>query len=100
MAEFTVGTPIETQEPQIEVTFGPDTQLLPGEHRFQLVVVDDAGNQSAPDAVVVVVQDPGPTAVLEAPQAVKFNQPFKLDGSNSSDIADGKIQRYIWTLLG
>ena len=52
MATFTVGRPITTKEPTITV----DAGLPVGLHRFQLVVVDDAGNRSVPDVAVVSVQ--------------------------------------------
>ena len=43
MAIFTPGTPVETAEP-----FIPVEALPPGAHTFSLVVVDEAGNPSAP----------------------------------------------------
>ena len=52
MATFTVGKPITTKEPTVTV----DAGLPVGLHRFQLVVVDDAGNRSEPDVAVVSVQ--------------------------------------------
>ena len=52
MATFTVGRPITTREPTIAV----DAGLAVGAHRFQLEVMDDAGNRSRPEVAVVTVQ--------------------------------------------
>jgi hypothetical protein len=100
MANFVVGTPQETQQPAIEVTVNPQTPLPVGKHRFQLVVVDDAGNASLPDTVEVIVRDSkNPTAVLKVPSQVEFGQSFLLDGRASSDVAPGKVVKFIWTML-
>ncbi|MBX3081432.1 MAG: hypothetical protein KF716_07325 [Anaerolineae bacterium] len=53
MAKFKPGEPIVTEEPFILV----DAGLKPGRYVFQLVVVDDEGNESAPDRVQIVVSD-------------------------------------------
>ena len=61
MAKFVRGKPVETDAPTVVV----DAGLPPGRHRFQLVVVDDAGNRSAPAAVDVVVGPrPGPSGLI------------------------------------
>ena len=52
MAAFTIGRPITTTARTITV----DAGLPVGSHRFQLVVVDSAGNRSRPDVAVVTVQ--------------------------------------------
>jgi hypothetical protein len=46
---FQRNAPIETTQPTVVV----DAGLPPGAHRFQLVVVDGAGNRSRPAEVVV-----------------------------------------------
>jgi hypothetical protein len=51
MAEFVPGTPVVTREPVVTV----DAGLRPGRHVFRLVVVDDNGQQSAPDERIVTV---------------------------------------------
>ena len=100
MAKFTIGKPIETTVPSVEVTVDPEKPLAAGKHRFQLIVVDDTGNQSLPDEIDVVVKDlQKPTAVIKAPSQVDHGQSFTLDGSGSSDIEPGKIVKYIWTLV-
>jgi hypothetical protein len=50
MAVFKRGEPIATEEPVVRVD-----RLLVGDHVFQLVVVDDEGNESAPDVAEVRV---------------------------------------------
>ena len=100
MSTFRVGTPIETKEPTIEVTVNSDSMLGVGRHVFRLVVVDDSGNVSKPsDAVVVVLDDQAPTAILKAPGRVSAGQSFMLDGSASTDLPPGKIATYTWTLV-
>ncbi|MBI4874123.1 MAG: hypothetical protein HY822_05770 [Acidobacteria bacterium] len=100
MPAFVPGTPVETTEPTVEVTVDPQRPLPIGRHRFQLVVVDDSGNRSAPDTVDVVVRDSqNPTAVLRVASQVEFGKSITLDGRASSDVPPGKIARYIWTML-
>lgn len=100
MAKFEVGTPITTEEPTIEVTVDPTDALPVGRHVFQLVVMDDSGNESRPAEVAVVVRDTeAPTAVIRAPSQVSFGKSFALDGRASSDLPPGKIVRYEWTLV-
>jgi hypothetical protein len=48
---FTPDRPLATRESVVVV----ENRLLPGRYRFRLVVVDDDGNESAPDERVVVV---------------------------------------------
>ncbi len=100
MAKFVVSTAISGTDPTIEVTVDPASPLPVGQHRFQLVVVDEAGNQSLPATVDVTVKDTtNPTAVLTAPAQVEFGKSFTLDGHTSSDVAPGKVVQYIWTQL-
>ena len=53
MARFSIGRPIATREPFIEV----DPGLRPGIHRFQLEVETLDGRVSKPDFVSVTVVD-------------------------------------------
>ncbi len=100
MATFQPGTRIETDQPSIEVTVAPESPLPTGRHRFQLVVVDDSGNVSDPDEVVVIVKDTQrPTAVLDAPAQAEFGQSFLLSGKRSSDVPPGRVVKYIWTMV-
>ena len=101
MADFVINTDITTDTPTIEVTINADKTLALGRHQFRLIVVDDSGNQSAPDVVTVLVIDQGaPTAVLNVPQAVAFGTSFNLDGTKSFDVGGGRVVQYIWTYLG
>jgi hypothetical protein len=100
MASFTIGKPVESETAAIEVTVGPGSPLPVGQHAFQLVVVDDAGNKSVPAQVSVTVKDmKAPTAILKAPSQVPFGQSFELDGHESTDAAPGQIVKYIWTMV-
>ncbi|MFN8468433.1 MAG: hypothetical protein U0X20_22940 [Caldilineaceae bacterium] len=98
MAIFAVGVPVKTEEPVVEVEAPRGSPLLPGVYFFELKVVDDAGNESAPVQARVVISDPGPVAVIRAEEKVPFGEKFKLDGSGSSDIPPGRVVTYIWTM--
>ncbi len=100
MAIFNIGASVETTTPTIEVTVNSDSPLPIGRHKFQLVVVDDSGNSSLPDSVDIIVRDTiNPTAILIAPTQVEAGQSFTLDGNKSSDVAPGKVVKYIWTQI-
>ena len=101
MAEFVLNQDVETEEPNVEVTVTPNNALNLGRHRFRLIVVDDSGNVTTPDEVVVIVADSeAPTAVIRAPATVAFGSSFDLDGRRSVDAGGGRIVRYRWTYLG
>lgn len=101
MAEFAINTEVATDIPTVEVTLSPDKPLPIGRQRFRLVVVDDSGNVSQGDEVVVIIADQdAPTAVLRAPSVVGFGRSFILDGSRSFDVGGGKIIKWVWTYLG
>lgn len=82
----------------------------PGSYRFQLVVVDASGNESAPALLDVRLLDrEAPTAVARALDAsgtpvtnatFQMGDGFSLDGSQSVDAGGGRIATYRWTLLG
>ena len=98
MATFVPGVPVATTESRVDVTVTPANPLPPGRHRFQLVVVDDSGNESdASIADVLVVDNTKPTAVLDAPASVPFGSSFSLSGARSIDLAPGRIVQYRWT---
>ncbi len=101
MAEFTINAEVTTTEPQVEVTVTAERPLALGRQRFRLVVVDDAGNRSAADEVIVIVADQdAPTAVLRAPRITASGRSFNLDGSASFDAGGGRIAQWVWTYLG
>jgi hypothetical protein len=91
--------PVVTQSP-IHVIEGG---LAPGKHVFSLVVVDDEGQQSEPDEVVVMVIRDTKIPVAnagkdkEGDSAVLEGSSVTLDGSGSRDPDGGEITRYIWT---
>lgn len=99
MAEFRPNQPVETSESSVEVTVNPQNPFPVGRLRFRLVVTDDAGNESEPDEVDVIIRDSErPTAVLDAPSTVDFQTSFTLSGERSTDIG-GRIVRYRWELV-
>ncbi len=101
MAEFIINQEVKTDTPTVEVTLSPDRPLPLGRHTFRLVVVDDSGNSSIPDDVIVIVADTqNPTAVLAAPRSVAFGTSFNLDGTRSFDAGGGQVVTYLWTYLG
>ena len=101
MAEFIINQEVKTETPTVEVTISPNAPLPLGRHTFRLVVVDDSGNTSVPDEVVVIVADQeNPTAVLSAPRTAGLGQSFTLNGERSFDAGGGRITTYLWTYLG
>lgn len=101
MAEFVINSDVVTDTPTVEVTVSANRPLGLGRHRFRLIVVDDAGNKSVGDEVIVIVADQeAPTAVVRAPSVVASGRSFELDGSRSFDVGGGKVVSYVWTYLG
>ncbi len=99
MPEFNPGQTIETREAVVQVDASPEKPLPPGKMVFQLVVIDDKGQESAPvTADVYVIDNARPTAIMTAPSKVQAGQPFRLDGSRSTDV-DGQVVRYRWTRI-
>lgn len=101
MAQFVTGVDIATQDPTIEVTVDSAQPLPVGRQTFQLVVVDDSGNKSQPDRIVVIIADQdAPTAVLSGPQVVGAGRSFTLRGDRSFDVGGGKVVQWVWTYVG
>lgn len=108
MAEFKPNVPIVQKDPIVTVDINKDAPLPPGKYRFQLVVVDDANNESDPAIIEVIVQDTQrPTAVLDMVNAdkaivrpvVQQGASFILSGARSSDVAPGKVKAYRFTMI-
>ena len=101
MAVFNPGDKQETPDSKVEVTVSANNPIKVGVHRFQLVVIDNDGNESAPQTAEVLVRDlERPTAKLEIlPKSVEFGKSFVLVGSDSSDVAPGTIKTFRWTRL-
>jgi hypothetical protein len=100
MPVFQPGTVVDTGERAEVLVEAGQRPLSVGRHRFQLVVIDDAGNESAPAFCdVTVIDNQRPTAIITPAQlSVAFNTNFTLSGANSTDIG-GRIVRYRWTLI-
>jgi len=95
------GETVETKTASVEITSSVEQFLPVGTHTFQLIVLDEDGNESDAAQVKVVVRDTQrPTAVIVGPESAELGQSFSLDGSRSTDVAPGKIAAYRWTLLG
>lgn len=100
MAKLEINVPFETDQAVIVMEVDPAAPLPRGRHLFQLEVVDDSGNVSAPDQRVVIVADrERPTAVLNAPQIADLGKEIPLNGEKSFDIG-GSIKTYRFTYLG
>ncbi len=112
MARFTPGvdTEVRSDEPLLEVAVTRETPLAIGQHVFRLIVQDDAGNDSAPATVTIIVQDTErPTAVIltidatggrnpEPTVSMPFGSAFSLTGERSSDIG-GQVRAWNWALV-
>jgi hypothetical protein len=108
MAIFKFNQPIIQPDPVIKVDISAADPLPIGANRFQLIVVDDEGNESEPTFVDVIVQAPtNPTAVLDVVDSnlkpveprVAFGKPFILSAARSLDVDAGKIVEYRFTLI-
>ena len=108
MAQFAPNQPVAQADPTVSVDVTPNSPLPMGVNRFQLIVVDDSGNESAPVFLEVIVKDlDNPTAVLDMVDArggrvdptVDFGAAFTLSGARSSDVAPGKVVEYRFTLV-
>jgi hypothetical protein len=108
MPVFNVNKPVNQTGHTVKVDVSAAAPLPLGMNRFQLVVIDDAGNPSEPTFLNVIVRDTDkPTAVLQMVDAsgraidpsVPFGTSFNLTGVNSKDTAPGKIVEYQFTLL-
>ncbi|MES2034792.1 MAG: hypothetical protein V4466_11490 [Pseudomonadota bacterium] len=109
MVKFVPKTPVVQPDPQVKVDVTAADPLPLGVNRFQLIVVDDAGNESEPAFLEVVVRDRArPTAVLQivdgngspiSPAEVPFGSSFILSAEKSSDVAPGKVVEYRFTLM-
>ena len=108
MPQFKPNQAVVQPDPAVKVESSRDSPLPVGANRFQLIVVDDAGNLSDPVVIEVIVAAAlVPTAVLEVVDDsgariepnVPFGKTFTLSGAKSSDVAPGKVVEYRFTLL-
>ena len=101
MTKLVLNTPFETDKPIVTVDVDPSRPLSRGRHVFELTVVDDSGNVSAGDRLVVIVADrERPTAVLQGPSIVDVGKSFDLNGARSFDAGGGTVKTYRFTYLG
>jgi hypothetical protein len=91
---FTVNKPVDTPTPSVEATI---PNLAPGTTcTFQLIVIDQLGQESAPVTATVEIQG-APVAKITAPKTAAAGKTFTLDGAGSTP--QGQIKSYRWTLL-
>jgi hypothetical protein len=93
------GGPSVSFSPTLSVT----TFTAPGNPAaltFTLTVTDSLGLASAPDEVVVTVNNQAPVASAGSDQSVNRNTLVTLDGSGSSDLDDDLPLTYHWTQTG
>lgn len=111
MAYFDVGQTIPSDEPFIVV----DPNLDLGEHVFELVVEDQARNQSNAVSITVTVIDTiPPEAKLETythddntgepgdpipDGTIQYGNRFCLNGKDSDDLGGSPIVQYYWTRI-
>ena len=112
MAKFIPGqtTEVSADEPTLDVLVDAQNPLKVGKHVFQLIVTDDAGNESEPAIVTIIVRDrERPTAVIDVVNAageristpsveIPLGQRFQLLADRSSDIG-GVVRGFKWTLM-
>ena len=108
MAQFVVNKPVVQSDPVVKVEVTADNPLPLGDNIFELVVIDNAGNRSAPQRISVIVRDAeAPTAILDMVDengqiidpVIPFGSSFVLSAARSSDVAPGKIESYHFILL-
>ncbi len=103
MPIFKKNKSVQQGQPQVKVQFAANSGLDLGANRFELVVIDDAGNESAPAHLDIIVKDTDrPTAVLDMVDGngkritptIGQGKSFFLSGARSSDKGDGKVVKY------
>lgn len=107
MAKFIRNKPVKTTTPKVKVELNRNDKLDLGVNRFRLVVVDDAGNESEPAFLEVMVKDNNrPTAQIDLVDGngkrltnltLKQGQQILLSGERSADDPPGKVVDYLWT---
>lgn len=103
-AKFEIGAKISSpgDDPKLRIVVDPQKPIPTGEHRFVLICVDDAGNESKPAEVVVTVfDDKAPVAkltVVPGPR-IPFGDSFGLSADGSFDVG-GTIKEFRWFMVG
>jgi hypothetical protein len=109
MTQFVKNVPVYQGDPQTPLEVMGDPPWTGGASRLQLIVVDDAGNQSDPVFVdISVKQRPQPTAKLAlvdgdgnpiTPVQVPFGASFTLSAAGSAAVAPANLVEYRFTLV-
>jgi hypothetical protein len=109
MTQFVKNIPVYQGDPQSPLEVLGDPPWTGGASRLQLIVVDDAGNQSDPVFVdIAVKQRPQPTAALAligedgrpiTPAQVPAGASFWLSAADSAAVAPAAIATYRFTLV-
>ncbi|TVZ37376.1 hypothetical protein P886_1717 [Alteromonadaceae bacterium 2753L.S.0a.02] len=97
---------VETSDARLDIEMG-ERPLPLGEHRFNLQVFDNSGNQSTAAIVsVFIIDTQAPTAILrvlnnqgQPVNRIAFGDNFTLDASLSTDAGGGVIDRYVWRMV-
>lgn len=102
MPKFRLGSEHPTQVPKVIVDFDQEHPFRIGNtYVFQLVVVDNSGNESAPVECKVLIEDnqlPIARITLQTPPAV-FGKSFTLIAKGSEDVGGGRIVAFRWKLI-
>lgn len=107
MAKFIRNKPVTTTIPKVKVELNRNDKLDLGMNRFQLVVVDDAGNESDAAFIEIMVKDnKRPTAHIDLVDGngkrltnltIREGQQILLSGERSEDHPPGKVVQWKWT---
>ena len=100
-SQLVVGAPVVTADATVTVDASLTNPVDPGDHVFQLIVVDENGVESTPveQRVTISPDDRKPQAVLAMPAEVAFGQPFTLDGTESTPVPGHQITSYKWIMM-
>src|SRR5947199_9579046 len=101
-SQLVVGAPVVTSDATVTVDASVTNPVDPGDHVFQLIVVDENGVESTPveQRVTISPDDRKPQAVLTAmPAEVAFGEPFTLDGTESAPVPGHQITSYKWIMM-
>ncbi len=94
MPQFAPNVPVETSTPDVLVD---SMDLGIGEHVFELVVVDEAGNKSKPSRWRVTVTPPSrPVAVITTPPRVIAGVAFQLGAQKSVAPPGRRLVLFQW----
>src|SRR5437763_16082615 len=92
--KLVVGASVVTSDATVTIDASVTNPVDPGDHLFQLIVVDENGVESIPEEQKVTVSpdDRKPQAVLTAmPAEAAFGQPFTLDGTQPTPLPEHEI---------